>query len=96
MWELMPKVLDEIAYHRLANDRRVVRIPLQEGALTRSEFREVLEQAGIQPRLDFDSEKILAGRTHNLIYNWGPEPITVRVPERDDAITLGPHEYRFL
>jgi len=96
MWELIPKVVGKVRYRKLANDKRVVRIPLKEWALTRSEFRDVLKQAGIKTRLDFDSDKILAGRTHNLVYNWDEKPIQVRVPEREDDITLQPYQYLFV
>lgn len=96
MWECIPQVIGEPRYRQLAKDERLVRISLKEWALTRSEFRELLKKVGIETGLDFDSDKILAGRTHNLLYNWGEEPIRVRLPEQKKQVELEPYQYLFV
>lgn len=96
MWDVMPEVIGRSNYERLNRDARVVKVPLKEWALTRTEFRELLNRAGISPKLDFDSDKALAGRVHNLIFNCGSEPVRVRVPERAEEIELGPNQYELL
>ena len=96
MWELIPRVVGESRFEQLSKDERIVRVPLKERPLTRTEFRDLLKQAEIEPSLDFDSDKILVGRFANLVYNWSDGPVTVRVPEQADDIMLAPYAYRLL
>jgi hypothetical protein len=96
MWDLMPQVLGEKAFAKLARDSRVIPTPLQNKPAPRSKFRELLKQHRIATRLDFDSEQILAGRVHNLIFNWSDQPLTLKVPESKQKLLLQPMEYRFL
>ena len=92
----MDRILDSEAYRRLSADRRVLKIPLADRPLTRTELRAHLNQAGVTPRLDFDAETVLAGRTSNLVYNWNNAPLTVRLPAHTEPLTLAAHEYRVL
>lgn len=96
MWDYLPRVLGQSRYNALAKDARVLPIPMKDRALTRSEFREILKRAKIETFLDFDSDKILAGRTYNLVFNWDEQPIRVKVPERNDEIELRGYQYVFL
>jgi hypothetical protein len=69
---------------------------LKNAPFSRSEFRELLKTASVPILLDFDSDMILAGRYANLVYNWGKQPINVKVPERNESLRLKPYEYRFI
>lgn len=96
LWDLMPVVLGERAFHRLARDPRIAPIPTGPRALTRKEFRRLLSQYKIPARLDFDSDRILAGRVNNLIFNWNDRPMTVEIPESRAALPLQPMAWRFI
>ncbi|MDB6124476.1 MAG: hypothetical protein JWQ71_3469 [Pedosphaera sp.] len=95
MWNLMPQVLGEKFFAKLSHDSRIVPIPLKNEPLLRSEFRELLRRHGITPRLDFDNERILGGRVHNLILNWTDRPLIVKIPD-SQPLLLQPMEYHFL
>jgi hypothetical protein len=96
LWDALDRVLGDAAYHRLAADRRVVRLPLLDRPYSRTEFRALLHRAGITPRLDFDADAVLGGRTANLVYNWNNAPLKVSVPEAPALLDLGPHEFRLI
>jgi hypothetical protein len=96
LWDKMDQILDAASYHRLNNDKRVLPIPLAENPLSRTALRTLLHNAGITPRLDYDADTILAGRTSNLIYNWTSAPLPVRIQEKSESFTLTPHEYRLI
>ncbi len=96
LWDLLETVVGKATYASLSADPRLLPLPLLDRPYTRSEFRTKLQTAHIVPRLEVEEEKILAGRTANLVYNWNNMPITVRVPEQKTPIELGAHEYRFL
>jgi hypothetical protein len=96
LWDFMPRVIGESKFEALKKDRRVIGISLHENALTRGEFGEILEKAGVKTFLDYGTGRIVAGRTANLIYNWDDQPIRVQVPERKDEVELGSHGYMFL
>ncbi|MGC8668476.1 MAG: hypothetical protein ACP5VE_10220 [Chthonomonadales bacterium] len=95
LWDLLPRILGQEGAARLARDPRVIGIPTQDHPLTRSQMRALLRNR-VPIRLDFDAEKILAGRTGNLVYNWDDHPIEVRVPEAREPLQLRPCEYRFI
>lgn len=94
MWDFMPEILGANAFQRLAKDGRVVPIANATKPLARSEFRQILRVHGIDFNFDFDSEKILAGRVNNLIFNWNDEDQSVRADGR--TMMLKPMEYRFM
>lgn len=96
LWDVLDRILGQAAFDRLARDRRTIRLPVMDRPYTRSEFRERLGKSGLLPRLDFDSDRILAGRTEGLVYNWTNEPFKVTVEGGTKAIDLGPHEYRWI
>ena len=96
LWDVLERIVGPDAYHRLTTDKRVVKIPLSDRPLPRSELRTHLKQAGVPTRLDFDADTVLAGRTSNLVYNWTNGPLTVRTQERSEPLTLAAHEYRLL
>jgi hypothetical protein len=83
-------------YKELSADKRVVGIPLKDGPLTRTEFRAILTKARIKPQLEFDSDRVMAGRTANLVYNWDAAPIEVQIPGKADKILLKSHEWMIL
>lgn len=95
LWDLLPRILGTQAAARLARDHRVIGIPTRDHPLARSEMRAILSRR-VPIRLDFASEKILAGRTSNLVYNWDDHPLEVRVPEVKHPLVLKPCEYRFI
>lgn len=96
LWDLMPEILDRKSYGQLARDPRVIPILSGDRSMTRSEFRELLRQYNVPIRLDFDSDKILAGRVNNLIFNWSDRPLTVQIPVENQPLLLQPMEYRFV
>jgi hypothetical protein len=96
LWDLMPLILDEKSAVRLAADRRVVPILTGTKQLPRSEFRDLLRRHQVPVQLDFDSEKILAGRINNLIVNYNDKPLPVRIGDNAASIILQPAEFRFL
>jgi hypothetical protein len=94
LWDLMPVILDTKSWEQLSHDRRVVPIMSGKNRLTRSEFRRILRQAGITPRLDFASDLVLAGRVNNLIFNWSDQPVTVTLDDGKATARLAPMEFR--
>ncbi|MCW3051083.1 MAG: hypothetical protein JWN14_253, partial [Chthonomonadales bacterium] len=96
LWDVLERIVGTDAYRRLTTDKRVLKIPLLNRPLTRSELRAHLKQAGVSTRLDFDADTVLAGRTSNLVYNWTNAPLTVRVPESPSPLTLAAHAYKIL
>ena len=94
LWDLMPEILDKKIYTKWASDARLVPIPSGNKMMTRSEFRDLLRARDIPMKLDFDSDRILAGRVNNLIFNWNDQP--TRVSVGDKSYSLQPMEYRFL
>ncbi len=96
MWNLMPQVLGEKRQAELARDSRIIPIPLKHEPESRSEFRELLRRQGIATRLDFEGEKIRAGRVNNLVFNWTDQPIKIKIPESDQQFLLQAMDYRFL
>lgn len=96
LWDMQEAILGADAYRLLAADKRVVKIPLSDKPLTRTALRTQLKQAGVIPRLDFDADTVLAGRVSNLVYNWTPNPLTVRIPEKKEPLALAAHEYQLL
>ncbi len=96
MWEVLDRVLGIATFHRLANDKRVIRLPLMDRPYTRTELRARLTDAKLVLRLDFEADRILAGRTANLVYNWTNRPLTVTIPEAAATLNLTAHETRFV
>ena len=96
MADFLPVIVGDKTATRLARDSRVVPLPLQDRPVTRSAFREMLRQHQIPFRLNFDSDKILAGRIGNLIYNWGDQPLQVTLPEKKTDAALEPYGFLFL
>jgi|GEM_PF-4604169 len=96
MWETIPRIVGQDRYKELSADKRVVGVPLKDGPLTRTEFRAILTKAGIKPQLEFDSDRVMAGRTANLVYNWDAAPIEVQIPGKADKIMLKSHEWKVL
>ncbi|MCW3098035.1 MAG: hypothetical protein JWL77_3653 [Chthonomonadaceae bacterium] len=96
LWDVLDRILTPDAYHRLTADKRVLRIPLADNPLPRTTLRTLLHNAGISPRLDFDADTVLAGRTSNLLYNWTNAPRTVRIQEKPEPLTLAAHEYQLI
>jgi hypothetical protein len=66
---------------RYSKDQRVIKVLLKNAPFSRSEFRELLKTASVPILLDFDSDMILAGRYANLVYNWGKQPINVKMAQ---------------
>jgi hypothetical protein len=96
MWDLMPDVLGEKVFTRLAHDPRLIPIPIGNQPIPRSKFRELLQAHGITPRLDFEGESIIGGRVQNLLLNWSDRPLSVKILENKQSLVLQPMEYRFL
>ncbi len=96
MWDVLERVLDRSSYDRLAQDPRVIRLPTLNRPYTRTELRAILAAAGVSVHLEFDSDRILVGRTGGLVYNWTNGPIRVSIPEAAALIELGAHEYRLV
>jgi hypothetical protein len=96
MWDMLDRLVGGEAYRRLAADRRVVPLPLADRPYSRTEFRAFLLRAGIAPRLDFEADTVLAGRTANLVYNWTNAPLRVNAHDASAPLDLGPHEFRLV
>lgn len=96
--DFAPRFLGAERAAALLADSRVLPIPLQDGVLSRSVFRALLRTRGVPVGLDYDDESIVAGRSHNVIYNWTPQPRIVRVPDggRFRPLTLDGHGCVFL
>ena len=92
----MDRVLDKPTFNRLAQDRRTIRLPLMERPYTRSELRARILSAGLVPRLDYDSDRILAGRTGDLVYNWTNGPLRVTISTASAPLDLAPHVTRWI
>lgn len=96
--DLTARFLGAATAARLLADPRVIPLPERDGPLPRSVFRALLQERGIAPRLDYDDEAPLAGRIHNVVYNWRAQPLDVVIPHPASprALRLGGHEVVFL
>lgn len=97
MSDYAPRFLGKERASELLADRRVLGIPLRAEPVPRSELREMLK-GRTNAVLDYDGETPTAGMVNNLVFNWTPKPMTVRVLRqgRWEEVALGPNAYQII
>ena len=76
--DLASKFLGAEKAKELLSDPRVIAIKTRTSPVPRSEMRLMLQTKKVPIYFDYDSDKILAGRVNNLIFNWSADNLRVR------------------